>query len=61
MEGGVATGFKKVEKENVQRLLQVKGGFNPRVFTVSEVLILKKKYKLHVKILNYLAILARKI
>ncbi|CAB3986258.1 scinderin isoform 2 [Paramuricea clavata] len=34
MEGGVATGFKKVEKENIQRLLQVKGGFNPRVFTV---------------------------
>ena len=34
MEGGVATGFKKVEKENIQRLLQVKGAFNPRVFVV---------------------------
>lgn len=39
MEGGVATGFKKVEKENIERLLQVKGGFNPRVFTVQYFLI----------------------
>ena len=34
MEGGVATGFRKVDKENIQRLLQVKGGRHPRVFTV---------------------------
>jgi hypothetical protein len=34
LEGGVASGFRKVEKENIKRLMQVKGGFNARVFTV---------------------------
>ena len=35
LEGGVATGFKKVEKENIQRLIKVKGSFNPRIIVVS--------------------------
>lgn len=34
LEGGVATGFKKVEKDHIRRLLQIKGARKPRVSVV---------------------------